>query len=199
MKMKDAATMGLKLLAIYAFFQFLAVLPAALGMLQMASSFSDSVVADNSVTKQYTLMASGYLGGAIVYLVLSVSVFLGANRLARFFVAEQEDSGVMASALPEGILSVAFQCFGVYALITWAPNLIQTIARCTIYGTWSDPQVPFMRRFYDSWSTVVSPSVGVAIGLLLIFKAKGLLRLLSLVRPMSPERIALEEGNEPAK
>jgi len=53
--------------------------------------------------------------------------------------------------------------------------------------------MPFLRRVYDNWSTLVSPAVGVGIGLLLVFRTSGLLRLIRLSRPMSAERNASED------
>jgi hypothetical protein len=38
---------------------------------------------------------------------------------------------------------------------------------------------------YKSWSGLIAPSIGVVIGLVLLFRAKGLLRLIRLARPMS--------------
>jgi hypothetical protein len=196
MKTRDLAAVGLKILAVYIFFQFLMMLPTGLGMFQMSHSLRDSGGTDSTSMRQYALMAGWFLVVAIAYLALSVGAFLGASRLARFFVSDPDDSVTLAGPASDGFLTAAFQCLGVYAIITWAPDLIQTVVRCTIYGTWTDPQIPFLRRFYDNGSGLISPSVGVVIGLLLIFRARGLFRLIRLARPMSPERMKMETGQE---
>ncbi len=192
MKTRDAAAIGLKILAVYVFFQFLMMLPTGLGMFQMSNSFCESGGTETSWIRQYAVMAGWFLVVAIANLALSACAFLGANRLARFFVSDPKDTVSLAGPVSDGFLTAAFQCLGVYALATWTPNLVQTVIRCTIYGTWTDPQTPFLRRFYDGWSGLVSPCVGVVIGLLLILRARGLVRLIRLARPMSSERMIME-------
>ena len=196
MKTRDVATIGLKILAVFLFFQFLKLLPTGLGMLQMGTSIRESGVGESAEIKGYALMTGGGLVIAIAYLSLSALVFFRANRLARYFVADPEDSVVLGGPVSDPFLTAAFQCLGVYALIIWMPGLIANVVRCILYGTWTDPQTPLLLRFYESWPGLVSPSVGVVIGLLLLFKARGLLRLIRLSRPMSPERVQLETGEK---
>lgn len=78
---------------------------------------------------------------------------------------------------------IALKILGVYVFLQFL-TMLPT-------GLGVFPQTPFLRRFYDNGSGLVSPSVGVVIGLLLIFRAKGLLRLIRLARPMSPERMTM--------
>jgi hypothetical protein len=191
MKIRDVAVIALKILGVYVFLQFLTMLPTGLGVFQMSNALGESDGSEAGHMRQFVLMAEWFLLVAVVYLTLAIGTFVGARRLARFFVPDAEDRVTMAGPVSEQLLAVAFQCLGVYALVTWTPSLVQTIVRCTIYGTWVDPQTPFLRRFYDNGSGLVSPSVGVVIGLLLIFRAKGLLRLIRLARPMSPERMTM--------
>ncbi|MCC6145141.1 MAG: hypothetical protein IT368_15145 [Candidatus Hydrogenedentes bacterium] len=182
---------ALKILGVYVFLQFLMMLPTGLGVFQMSNAMGDSEGTEAGHVRQFALMAEWFLIVAAVYLTLAVGTFVGAHRLARFFVADPEDRVTLGGPVSDQLLAVAFQCLGVYALVTWTPGLVQTIVRCTIYGTWVDPQTPFLRRFYDNGSGLVSPSVGVVMGLLLIFRGKGLLRLIRLARPMSPERMTM--------
>jgi hypothetical protein len=129
---------------------------------------------------------------AIYYVVLSVAyvgfasvLFLGAARLSRRIVPDPDDDTTLSGQVSLPFHTAAFQCMGIYALSTWFPHLMQSLVRCVIYGTWTDPETPFVRRFYDNWSGLVSPVMGVIVGLLLVFRAKGLVRLIQLARPMS--------------
>ena len=58
MKARDLAAVGLKILAVYVFFQFLMMLPTGLGMFQMSHSFRDSGETETSGMRQYALLAS---------------------------------------------------------------------------------------------------------------------------------------------
>ena len=189
MKTRDVAAVGLKILAVYVFFQFLMMLPSGLRMFQMSNTFRDIEGTETAGTREYAVMAGWFVVVGIAYLTVSVSAFLGADRLARFFVSDSQDSVTLAGPVSDHFRTAAFQCLGVYALITWTPSLVQTIVRCTIYGTWSDPQSPFLLRLYDGWSALISPLVGALVGLLLIFRARGLVSLTRLARPMSVGRV----------
>jgi len=192
MKSRVLAAMVLKILAVYLFFQFLTVLPAGLDLFQMIHPSLDNRGVETSAVRFYALMTGLFLVVAIAYLAISVVVFRGANRLARLFISDPEDTVALDGPVSDGFLTGAFQCLGVYALISWMPDLFQTGIQCAIYGTWTDPQTPFLLRFYDGWSNLISPFLGVVIGMLLIFRPKGLLRLILLSRPMSSAPVTTE-------
>lgn len=196
MKTQEVASIAMKILAVYVFLQFLTMLPTGLGMFQMSHSLRENGGTEAEPMRQFAMMAALFLFVAIIYLILALAAFLGAHRFARFFVSDPEDHVTLGGPVSDHLLTAAFQCLGVYALVSWTPTLVQTIIRCVIYGTWTVPQTPFLRRFYDNWADLISPSVGVVIGLLLIFRSRGLLRLIRLARPMSPERVTMETGKE---
>jgi len=196
MKTQDIAAVALKILGVYVFLQFVAMLPTGFGLLQVSKSFREVGATDSGGIRQYAILAGCFLVTAAVYLALALFAFLRANRLAKLFVPSPEDQVSLSGPVSDPLLTMSFQCLGVYALVTWAPSLVQTIIRCTIYGTLFDPHIPFLRRFYDNWSNLISPSVGVMAGLLLIFRAKGLLRLIRLSRPMTQERMNIEKERQ---
>ena len=125
------------------------------------------------------LMTTFYLGS-------SALLIFRARNLARFFTAEVPEEANLAES--GSVPSLAFQCIGLYSIVTWAPQFVQTLWRTLLYQSWQDPQAPFRYRFYENWSTLVGPAVGTLLGLLLLFKARGLLRLVMLSRPKETEK-----------
>lgn len=185
MKIREFIAISLKLMAVYVIFQFLMMLPAAIGMFQAGSRMPSSTGAGDSGLRFFLWLAVYYAVLTVAYLGFACTLFFGASRLSRLFVADPDEQVTLSGQVSNPLLTAAFQCMGVYALTTWVPNLAQSLVRCVIYGTWNDPQTPFLRRFYDDWSGLISPATGVLIGLLLLFNAKGLMRLIRLSRPMS--------------
>lgn len=194
MKTREVIAICLKLMAVYVVFQFLMMLPAAIGMFQAGSRMPSSARADDFGARFFLWFAVYYAVLSVAYLGFACALFFGASRLSRLFVADPDEQVTLSGQVSNPLLTAAFQCMGVYALATWVPNLVHSLVRCVIYGTWSEPQTPFLRRFYDNWSGLISPATGVMIGLLLLFRAKGLMRLIRLSRPMS--RPEPEAGGE---
>jgi len=196
MNSRAFAAITLKVLGVYVFLQFLGMLPTALSLFTMdyrmgtgaggATTFADGL-----------LLASVYLGvTSLVYLAFACILFFGAGRLSRLFVETPETDISLSGPVSAEVLTLAFRCLGVYAVVTWFPPLVQMICKCCVDGTWTAPQIPFLRRFYSNWSFLISPTVGSLVGILLIFKAKGLVRLIQLARPMAKERVEAEERHE---
>jgi hypothetical protein len=132
-----------------------------------------------------------------VYLLFSIGLYFAAPKLSCFLVEDKNEEVSLSGSVSNNLQTWSFRCFGIYALVTWGPNLVQTFCQTIIYGTWQLDQIPFLRRFYDNWSVLISPVAGVLFGLLLIFKAKGLVRLIQFSRPMSRQYVELEnKGND---
>ncbi|NLW81391.1 MAG: hypothetical protein GXY42_06925 [Desulfovibrionales bacterium] len=190
MKARTLVTILLKLMGLYVFMHFLLMLPSSL------AARSASVNATNDFAPSLGSMFLFLWRLSFAYLVFSISLFFTASKLSRFIVEKHDNEVILSGEVTDGMQTWVFRCFGVYALITWGPNLVQTLCRTIIYGTWQLDEVPLVERFYDNWSILIGPAVGVVLGLLLIFKAKGLMRLIQLSRPMSRQRIGLEDLKE---
>ena len=185
MKTREVIAICLKLMAVYVVFQFLMMLPAAIGMFQAGSRMPPSAGTDDFGGRVFLWFAAYYAVLSLAYLGFACVLFLGADRLSRLFVTGPDDEMTISGQVSDSLLTAAFRCMGLWALATWFPNLVHSLVRCVIYGTWTEPQTPFLRRFYDNWSGLLSPATGVFIGLLLVFQADGLMRLIRLSRPMS--------------
>lgn len=176
----------LKILALYLFIQFVSVLPTLIGSLQM---FIPLIKEDPWSRPTLVVLCFGTV--IVLYLGAAFWLFRRAGRLSRHFVDSPEDQVFLSGDVSKDLLKLAFQCLGVYAIITWVPQLLQHLCRCAIYSSWEvdkDNQLPLLERFYNSWSILIAPTIGTVLGLLLIFRAKGLLRLIQLSRPMYREQ-----------
>lgn len=193
MNPREFATIALKILAVYLFLEFLALLPTGLGILQIYDSFDGADSLGIDAQSGYGWMLAWTLIGLCLYLAVAVGLFTGASRIARWFVDRPDGPVPVPDTVPDVWLAAAFPCLGIYALITWLPDLVQLLVRCTLYGTWQSPQIPFLQRFYDNGSMLISPSIGVLLGLVLLFRAKGLLKLIQWARPMSPANPSLHQ------
>jgi hypothetical protein len=194
MNVRATATVILKVLGIYIFLQFLTVLPMALTLIRVNTNMllgqPDYEMSRMSIFTPMGLyiafMSVFYLGSAWVFI-------FRAKSLSRFFAEDLPEECNLASAGSDPVLTLAFQCLGLYAIVTWAPQFVQTLVRTLNYGAWSDPQTPFSMRFYQNGSVLISPIVGTVIGLLLLFKGRGLLRLIKLSRTMAPEKVEIQK------
>lgn len=194
MKTRALVTILLKLMAFYVFMQFLLMLPSSFQCLLASRKASVSgVESPIAALSSYFSFLSAL---SLLYLVFSLGLFFAAQRMSRLIVGDCDEDVILSGTRPDEAQTWVFRCLGVYALTTWCPNLVQTLCRTIIYGTWQLDEVPFVERFYDNWSILIGPAVGVVLGLLLIFKAKGLMRLIQLSRPMSRQRTELENMKE---
>jgi hypothetical protein len=196
MRIREVVAIGLKLMAVYVVFQFVMMLPAAIGMYQAGSRMPTSGGAADFGGRLFLWLAVYCAVLSVAYLGFACILFLAAGKLSLWFVTDPDDQVTLSGQVSTPLLTAAFQCMGVYALVTWAPSLIQTLIRTIVYGTWYADQVPFLKRFYDNWSVLISPTMGCIIGLLLIFRAKGLLRLIQRSRPMYREPEETETKQE---
>jgi predicted Na+-dependent transporter len=182
MKTREFVTIGLKIMAVYVFFQVLMLLPLTLSQLYQTLSLDMKTGRPENLHVHISMALASYFLVIFVELVFAVSTFFSAHWLARFFVADQEDHVTLAGPVSEQLLTAAFQCLGVYALTNWTPELVHLLFCYVFTGL--------------SWFMLISPAVGVLIGLLLLFKAKGLLRLIRFSRPMFGERTRSEGKQE---
>jgi len=194
MKARRLVTVLLKLMGLYVFMQFLLMLPSTIGGLMTMRSMSAST--SDGIGPALATLFVRLLCVSLVWLAFSVGLFVAAPRLSRFFVEDQDEEVSLSGDVSDGIQAWSFRCFGLYALITWCPGLVQTLCRTIVYGTWESAPVSLRLRFYEHWSLLISPAAGVILGLLLLFKAKGLVRLIQLSRPMSRARAEYERGGD---
>ncbi|NLB68247.1 MAG: hypothetical protein GX804_00960 [Lentisphaerae bacterium] len=194
MKAYKLVTVLLRLMGLYIFMQFLIALPSSLGGM-IAVNFVPVSETGNSAPHFLTLLRFLYWM-SFIRLVVSVGLFFYAPKLSHFIVRNQDDFVILPERAADGVQTWVYRLFGVYAIITWGPEIVQTLCQTIIYGTWQPDVVPFLKRFYENWSELIGPAVGVVLGLLLIFKAGGLVRLIQLSRPMSRQRTELETMKE---
>lgn len=195
MKARNLVTILLKLMAFYVFMQFLLMLPSSLQGV-MAVRHAAAIYSTGGSESVLSSVFWFLFMTSIIYLVFSVGLFLQAQRLSCLFAGNDDEATIPSGVWPEHLQAWAFRCFGIYALVTWGPKLVETLFRTIIYGSWQLDQVPFLQRVYENWSVLISPLAGVVFGLLLIFRANGLVRLIQLSRPLSRQSVELESMKE---
>jgi len=182
MKTRDFAEMVIKILAVYVLFVFLTSLPANLASLQMWMELGKRDATEGSaINSLFPPLALGIM--PVAYLVFAAVLFFGARKLSCVFVRNPEDQVSFAGPVSNDVLTLAFRCLGVYAVVTWAPPFLEMLTRTIIYSHWQTEDAAFVRRFYDNWSVLISSTTGTLLGILLIFNAKGFLRLIRLSYP----------------
>ncbi len=194
MNTRAIVTVILKILGIYVFLQFLNVLPMVISLLQVNTDIllghPDPMASRMGISTPMgfylALMSVIYLGSASMLMFKS-------RYLAGLFTYGLPDEGHVSGIGSDHVLTLSFQCIGLYAVVTWLPQFLQTLCRTLIYRTWTDPQVPLSMRFYENWSVLIGPLMGTLIGILLIFKLAGLLRLIKLARPMALENKKIQK------
>jgi len=185
MKTRNFAEIGFKLLGIYSAFQFIATLPTAFTVAQSKQYFENSTGEIEEVYLEYfaRLVLSTNLS-CIFYLLMAIILPLGASAFAQWLVKYNGSDAGELNISSEGVIRFLLQLAGIYALITWLPNFAQTLIRTVIYGSWQNPQVPTLQRFYENWSVITAPALGTALGLFLLFRVNGMIRIIRLARPM---------------
>lgn len=186
MNLRALASLLLKVLAIYILLQMVGSGIALIGAwrtlanleLSSGSGGAGLLFPANFLRVCLVAMVLGYLGSALLFL-------WKGDRIARWLAPDSECRIGLSGTGDEPVRTLAFQLVGLYALITWLPEWVQTLAQATVAGMLEDPPVPFLWRFVRQGYAVVGPSIGVAIGLALLLRPSGLLRLIQLSRPMA--------------
>jgi len=124
---------------------------------------------------------------ALLYLFLGCCLLFGADKISNFFVKDTNEEFLISGKVSDPFTSLAFQCLGVYAFITWCPNLVYLLCKTIAYNQWMVPEMPIARRFYDNWSTLITPTLGTVFGIFLILRPGGVLQLIKRSRPMTQE------------
>ena len=182
MKTREFAEIVIKILAVYVLFVFLTSIPVTMSMLEMCARMGrGDVMAGPGSNLTFLTVAVGMMPFA--YLVFAGVLFWGARKLSCLFVQNSEGQISFSGPVSNDVLTFAFRCLGVYAVVTWGPDFIQKLTRIIIYSRLQTENTVFLRRFYDSESTLISSTLGTLLGLFLIFKATGLLRLIRLSYP----------------
>ncbi len=177
----------LKLLALYVLFQFIMAFPASLTAMLRTSNFVNNNPTEIGVGALSSLLHYSFII-SLSQIPFSLILYFNADKIAKRFVNQSDEVIAISGNVSDNFEELAVRCSGIYALVIWGPSLVQLLLQTIIYGTWQDDEMPFLQRFYQNWSVLISPIIGVLLGLLLIFKAKGLLRLIQLSRPLSRER-----------
>lgn len=186
MNLRSAAELGMKLLGIYALLQFIGSLPHLLVMRQSIRNLSEmgSMLETETATAvkgDLAILATI----SLLYLVSALVLIFASRPLASRFIRD-DTAFPTGTAFPgQPLTRVALQFMGVYALIHWFPDLIQTLVRSLIYGTWESPLLSVYQRFYQNGSHLIAPVLGSMLGFALLFRARGFVRVFQLARPMS--------------
>jgi|GEM_PF-3410132 len=185
MKSRNFSEIGFKLLGVYSAFQFISTLPTAFTVAQSKQYFENSAGEVEEVYLGY--FARWVLStnlSCLFYLLAAIILPLGASAFAKWLVKDESADAGELNISSEGVTRFLLQLSGVYALITWLPNFVQTLIRTLIYGSWQNPQVPTLERFYENWSVITAPALGTVLGLYLLFRVNGMIRIVRLARPM---------------
>lgn len=91
MRTREVVGIGLRLMGVYVVFQFVMMLPAAIGMFQAGSRMPTSAGADDFGGRFFLWFAVYYAVLSVAYLGFACILFLGAGRLSRWFVADPDD------------------------------------------------------------------------------------------------------------
>lgn len=184
MNTRKFAEIGFKMLGIYSAFQFVSTLPTAFTVAQSQRYFETATGEIEEIYLGYfsRLVLSTNLS-CLLFLILAIVLPLGASKLAKWLVKNDDPESLSISS--EGVSRFFIQLAGIYALITWLPNLAQTLLRTVIYGSWQNPQVPTLQRFYENWSVLTAPALGTILGLFLLLGVNGMMKIVRLARPMT--------------
>lgn len=185
MKNRDLAETGIKLLGIFSVFQFLSILPTAISVTQSRNYYQNVTgeFIDEMALGYFSRLTLSTNATCFFYLLMAVLFLVGSSKIAEWLV--KSDSQDIASVSGESASRFILQLSGIYALITWFPNFAQTLVQTIIFGSWQNPQVPTLQRFYDNWSVLIAPTVGTILGIVLLFRVNGIIRLIQLARPMN--------------
>lgn len=186
MKLRDIAETGVKLLGLYALLQAIAALPSIISVAQ-AYSASLPLLATGPVSPMFGESGTLFIvliSVCVLYFGITAVLLFKARLVACFLVSEDANMIEQLDVEKECVTVLAFQIMGLFALIIWFPEAIQSTLETILYGTWQDPQVPFLYRFYENWARLFGPIAGTILGVVLLLKVKGLVRLLRLARPM---------------
>ena len=198
MKRIEFASISLKVLGIYSLFEFLATLPTAFSLNPYREIFGSMdpefgpLLAGSIASMQAAITSSCF-----IYLILSIVLLTQSEKLARWFVRTDDTEVDGKADAPERDSAGRFviQLMGVYALIFWLPNLVQTLTRTIIFGSWQVPQIPPLQRFYDNGSLLIEPVFGTLLGLFLVFRSNGVTRILNLARPLKELHSSTEKSH----
>ena len=173
MKTRELVAVALRLLALYLFFLFLFDLPQSL---QAMLSVSPSVMDDSWMALPVSAFHLSVM--VFAYIPFSALLFVKADKVSRLFVKDSGKEAEVSGKVSDDMQILVFRCFGVYALILWAPTLVQALFQAVIYETWLFGHALLPQRAYENWSNLVSPAVGVSIGAWLVFSKRGIARLI---------------------
>jgi len=121
---------------------------------------------------------------ALFCFAVSCVLFLKAHAIARFFLPDKEEEVHLSGKLSDSFETCLFRCLGIYALIKWGPDFIQTLIQTIIYCRGMDDTVhPPIVLFFQNWEWLSSPTIGILLGLLLIFRASWLTRIVTKQSP----------------
>ena len=174
MKTSSIAAVALKVLSVYLVLQFLAFLPALVTIAKLKSS--EDSVEDGS----FNLSLIVYAITAVAYLAVAMVLFCKAPKIGLHFAGRPDEDLLLSNPLSDEVLALAFRCLGVYALITWAPSLLESLSKAVITVVRSPEPVSWIYTFF--WMNLVTPFTGCVIGLLLVFRTETILRIGSLSR-----------------
>lgn len=175
MKTESVATIALKVLAVYVVLSLLAFLPSALALVQMWNqaralpqqhSASSPSLLPSVIASAITVLAYG---------MLAIVLFFKTHRISRYVTAGAEEEFTLSGPRSREVLTLAFRCLGIYALVTWLPQLAQSITKAMITIAQSPEPVPWLYRFL--WVSLVTPLVGSLVGVLLLFRPEAIVRL----------------------
>jgi len=177
MKNYAIATILLKALGVYLLLRFLSFIPVWFSLIQMGLQFLPGHNEGSGSIS--TFLGTGIvLLTSILYLCLSWFLLFRTKSLARFFVRDLPEESTLSVITSESFQTFAFQCLGVYAIVNWAPPFVQSLVLALIHTLWPEYSIPLPTIFSQSWIPLIAPLLGMTIGLLLLFKGQGLIRLI---------------------
>lgn len=197
MNTRTLAFIALKILGIYCFFQFLFHLPQIL--VHFSFVFQSQRFGFDFSEGMWALFWAVMiiLFGVVAPLALAFFLYAGAGLLSRKMVPDDQLMNWRTPGGAEGVTRAVFQFLGVYALIHWTPALVEVLAQIHGYHLMRLSSVSMHpNSFLLSYTKLISPVLGVVIGLFLIFRPRKFMRLLRLARPMDP--LNREPGNDQA-
>ena len=161
----------IRLFAFYLIFLFLLTLPQWAGIIAKAPLFAPDGTMEEAEL-MYSAARFQMFFMFLAYVPLPVLMFIKADKLSRFLVKDDAKEIALPAAPASHLLACAYRCLGIYAIITWAPGLIQTILQNFIYAM-QLYDATFQGRLFAIWPELISPVAGTFIGAWLAFASKG--------------------------
>lgn len=186
MKTSHVAAIALKVLSVYVVMSLLAFLSASLALVRVDSQMRRTHADNPALAQSLSPLVIVIVVTVLAYAIVAAVLFFKARSLGRRFTVDPEEEVSLAGPVSRDVLALAFRCLGLYALVTWVPQLTQLLTNTILAIARAPDPVPWMYHF--TWISLVTPLTGSLVGLLLLWRTHWFTRLTDNSRQRSSEK-----------